>query len=188
MKKPADPVYHVEPFDVFKLKANSWNPNTVFNTELKLLERSILENGWTHPIIINRNNIIIDGYHRHWLAKNSQAIQDRDAGLVPVVILDIDDRDAMMMTVRMNRAKGTHGALQMRDLVRTLIDDHDVSPEEMVEKMGMTESEVALLYDGSLLKPKNLQDHQYSKAWVPIETRRKVTVKEDDFERVEDDG
>src|SRR5690606_15598698 len=116
MNLPDDPVYHVQPVDVFKLKANSWNPNTVFNTELALLETSILEAGWVHPIIVNKNFIIIDGYHRSWLAKNSQKIQERDAGLVPCVVLDIDDREAMMMTVRINRAKGTHGALQMRDL------------------------------------------------------------------------
>lgn len=184
MNLPDDPVYHVQPVDVFKLKANSWNPNTVFNTELALLETSILEAGWVHPIIVNKNFIIIDGYHRSWLAKNSQKIQERDAGLVPCVVLDIDDREAMMMTVRINRAKGTHGALQMRDLVRTLIDDYGVTPEEMIEKMGMTESEVGLLYDGGLLKKKNLRQHKYSKAWVPYETTHEEAQ---EFERDTED-
>lgn len=177
MKLPDDPVYHVKPVDVFTLNPNIWNPNTVFNTELTLLEESILESLWLHPIIVNKNLTIIDGYHRYWLAKNSQKIMEKDNGLVPCVILDIDDRDAMMMTVRINRAKGTHGAIQMRDLVRTLIDEHDVSPQEMVEKMGMTESEVGLLYEGSLLKKRNLQNHTYSKAWVPIETTHEVIPK-----------
>lgn len=185
MNLPDDPVYHVTPVDVFTLTPNSYNPNTVFNTELALLEESILENRWLHPIIINANGVIIDGYHRHWLAKNSQKIMERDAGLVPCVILDIPDRDAMMMTVRINRAKGTHGAMPMRDLVRSLIDDYGVTPEEMVEKMGMTESEVGLLYEGSLLKKRNLQNHKYSKAWVPIETTREVAP---EFERDVEDG
>jgi ParB-like chromosome segregation protein Spo0J len=185
MNLPDDPVYHVVPTDVFTLKQNSWNPNTVFNTELALLEESILENRWLHPIIINANGVIIDGYHRHWLAKNSQKIMERDAGLVPCVILDISDREAMMMTVRINRAKGTHGAMPMRDLVRSLIDDYGVTPEEMVEKMGMTESEVGLLYEGSLLKKRNLQNHKYSKAWVPIETTHEVAP---EFERDVEDG
>lgn len=186
MNLPDDPVYHVQPVDVFTLKPNAWNPNTVFNKELALLEQSILENGWVHPLIINGSGIIIDGYHRHWLAKNSQKIMERDAGLVPCVVLDISDREAMMMTVRINRAKGTHGAMPMRDLVRTLIDEYDVTPDEMVQKMGMTESEVGLLYEGSLLKERNLQAHQYSKAWTPIETTHEQP---ENFERDgEDDG
>lgn len=186
MNLPDDPVYHVQPTDVFTLKPNAWNPNTVFNKELALLEQSILENGWVHPLIINANGIIIDGFHRHWLAKNSQKIMERDAGIVPCVVLDIPDREAMMLTVRINRAKGTHGAMPMRDLVRTLVDDYDVTADEMVEKMGMTESEVGLLYDGSLLKERNLQNHKYSKAWVPIETTHQV--KEPEFERDGEDG
>ena len=189
LELPDDPVYHIRPVDVFKLRANSWNPNTVFNTELRLLEQSIVENGWLHPIIANLNYVIVDGYHRHWLAKNSQTLMERDAGIVPVVFVDIPDSEAMMMTVRMNRAKGTHGALAMRDLVQTLIDDHDVDAATMIEKMGMTESEVGLLYDGSLLKESTLRARSFSKAWVPIETRsKKREPTADQFEREEGDG
>lgn len=186
-----DPIYNVKPVDVFTLHANHWNPNFVFSKELELLEESILLDGWLQPITINTNLMIIDGFHRASLAKSSQAILDRDAGLVPCVILDKSDREAMMMTVRINRSKGTHTASKMVDLVQTLVDEYDVTPEEMIQKMGMTEGEVALLYDGSLLKRRKLDSHQYSRAWIPVETRlltpeQKEELEKQAFEREED--
>jgi hypothetical protein len=171
-----------------ELFSNSWNPNVVFNKELKLLEESILgEAGWVFPIIINRNGMIIDGYHRWFLGSNSKKIIARDNGLVPCVRVDIGDKEAIMMTVRMNRAKGTHAALRMRDLVQTLVDDYGTTPDEMIQKMGMTEGEVALLYDGTLLKRKNLQTRKYSRAWVPVETKLMTDEEREEFERETDD-
>lgn len=174
-----------------ELFANSWNPNVVFNKELKLLEESILgEFGWIFPVIINRNGMIIDGYHRWHLGSNSKKIIARDGGMVPCVRLDIGDKEAIMMTVRMNRAKGTHAALRMRDLVQILVDEHGATVDEMITKMGMTKGEVALLYDGTLLKRKNLQTRKYSQAWKPVETKL-MSAEEleamENFERETDD-
>lgn len=169
MKHPVDNIVWIESR---KLTANGYNPNVVFNQELNLLEESILMMGWIFPIIVNTNNIIIDGFHRWMLSTTSQRIRERDAEEVPCVVLDISDREAMMMTVRMNRAKGTHVAFRMSELVQILRDDYGVTPEEMILKMGMTPGEVELLYDGSLLKHHNLEKYKYSNAWVPVETRK----------------
>lgn len=167
MKHPIDNVQWIPSRE---LKANNYNPNAVLNSELKLLEESILSNGWVFPIVVNPNNIIIDGFHRWQLSLTSQKIRERDAEEVPCVVVDISDREAMMMTVRMNRAKGQHVAFRMSDLVQSLVDDYDVTPEEMIQKMGMTPGEVELLYDGSLLKRHKLKDYKYSNAWVPVDT------------------
>jgi ParB-like chromosome segregation protein Spo0J len=35
-----------------QLRANSYNPNRVFGPEMALLKRSILETGWTQPIVV----------------------------------------------------------------------------------------------------------------------------------------
>lgn len=169
MKHPIDDIIWLESR---KLQGNSWNPNVVFTQELNLLEESILTMGWIFPIIVNRNYVIIDGFHRWMLSTTSQKIRERDAEEVPCVVVDIDDREAMMMTVRMNRAKGTHIAFRMSDLVQDLIDNYGVTPEECIQKMGMTPSEVVLLHDGSLLKHHKLEGYKYSNAWIPVETKK----------------
>lgn len=166
-----DPIFNVVEKHVDDLHPNSWNPNVVMNPELKLLEESILSYGWIHPVIANQNGMIIDGYHRWFLNKTSKKLLAKYEGMTPCVILDIDDAEATMMTVRMNRAKGVHAALRMSELVQTLIDEHGIPLDDLKKKMGMTDNEIGLLYDGSLLKRRNLQDRKYSKAWVPVETK-----------------
>lgn len=178
----SDPVFHVINKNVNELYPNNWNPNVVMNAELKLLEESILLYGWIHPVIVNVNGMIIDGYHRWFLNKTSTKLLKKYDGMTPCVVLDIDDKEAIMMTVRMNRAKGVHAALKMRDIVQSLTDDYGASREELKKKMGMTDGEINLLYDGSLLKKRNLQDHKYSKAWVPVET---ALLKKDELEQLE---
>jgi len=42
-----------------KLKANNYNPNKVFPPEMALLKISILENGWTQPVVITPQLAII---------------------------------------------------------------------------------------------------------------------------------
>lgn len=194
-----EPVDNIVWIPARELKPNSYNPNVVFNTELNLLEESILRNGWVQPIVINPNKIIIDGFHRYSLSMISQKLQSKYAEEVPCVIVDISDAEAMMMTVRMNRAKGKHAAIRMSDIVQTLIDEHGLTPEDLISGMGMTDSEVALLYDGTLLKHVDWQSKKYSKAWIPVETRflseeelREMGIESEEsveFEREsEDDG
>lgn len=166
-----EPVDNIVWIPARELKPNSYNPNVVFNTELNLLEESILRNGWVQPIVINPNNIIIDGFHRYSLSMISKKLQSKYAEEVPCVIVDISDAEAMMMTVRMNRAKGKHAAIKMSDIVQTLIDEHGLTPEDLISGMGMTESEIGLLYDGTLLKHVDWQSKKYSKAWIPVETK-----------------
>ena len=43
------PVYHVHRVPVEKVRANSYNPNHVAAPEMKLLELSIWEDGYTMP-------------------------------------------------------------------------------------------------------------------------------------------
>ena len=46
------------------LRANDYNPNRVSEDNLRLLEQSILTNGWTLPIVVRPDYTIIDGFHR----------------------------------------------------------------------------------------------------------------------------
>ena len=46
------------------LQANGYNPNVVLKTELELLEFSVLKTGWIQPILVSRDYVIIDGFHR----------------------------------------------------------------------------------------------------------------------------
>ncbi len=174
-----DPIDRVKWLPARMIQANHYNPNVVFTPELRLLEHSLVTVGWVSPLLINENLILIDGFHRLMLALDSQALRDKYAESVPCAIASISDEEAMMTTVRMNRARGTHVATRMSDLVKTLYDCHGLSLEEIGVGIGATRDEVELLLDGSLLKHRDLKNYKYSTAWVPIEVSKEERDKED---------
>ncbi len=167
-----DPIDRVEWVHVDDLQASHYNPNVVAKAELKLLEFSILRTGWVHPLLVAKDGWIIDGFHRWAISRKSKALGAKYGGLVPVVRLDLSLPEAMMLTVRINRAKGTHVALRMADLVQALIEDHYMDPQVIAEEIGATLDEVELLRDSSIFKARKLAECPYSRAWVPREKRK----------------
>ena len=74
------PVYNVKAVPLDKIQANSYNPNAVAPPEMKLLELSIWEDGYTMPIVcyylpdVDKYEIV-DGYHRYTVMCTSKRIQ-----------------------------------------------------------------------------------------------------------------
>lgn len=169
-----EPIDRIEWRPVDSLRGNDYNPNVTFNAELDLLERSILTYGWTTAILVNRDGTIIDGFHRARVAASSKALRERYAGKVPCSVIDVAVPEAMILTVAMNRARGTHVAGRMSDLVRRLIDEHGMDPDDLAKRIGGDRAEIDLLYQADLLKHRKIQSHEYSRAWVPEETTRRA--------------
>lgn len=166
-----DPINNIQWLDAQELEANDYNPNAVFSPELKLLERSILRTGWVQPVLISRDKIIIDGFHRWSLSKDSKAIRAKYNGKVPCAVLDVDRGEAMVLTVRMNRAKGSHIAVRMSEMIKELIDIHKYDVSDLCAELGATKKEIDLLYQDGVFKARNIKDYKYSKAWVPAESK-----------------
>lgn len=161
-----DPINHIEWIDSRELKANDYNPNVVFTPELKLLESSILLTGWIQPILIDKEYNIIDGFHRASLSKDSKKMIERYQYKAPVCMLPLDRPQAMLMTVRINRAKGTHIATRMSEMIKELIDKHGLLHEEIMAGIGASRKEVDLLYQEGVFKARKLDKVKYSQAWV----------------------
>jgi ParB-like chromosome segregation protein Spo0J len=164
-----DPIDRIEWLAAASLDANDYNPNVVFTPELRLLERSILLTGWVQPVLVDKAKRIIDGFHRWRLSQDSKDIRAKYHGKVPCAVLDVDRPQAMLLTIRMNRAKGTHVAVRMHEIVRELVDTHNLDPQEIAQGIGATLDEVTLLYQDGVFAAKNIDKYVYSKAWVPVE-------------------
>lgn len=159
MKHPIDRVLWV-PRDT--LKPNDYNPNAVAPPELKLLRLSIVEDGWTQPIVVNPDGTIVDGFHR-WTVS-----ADLDSSDVPVVVLARKSRsDRQISTVRHNRARGTHAVLKMADIVGGMVES-GMPLEEICRRLGMEPEEVVRLSNRKgIPKTKIVVNSEWSKAWVP---------------------
>ena len=168
-----EPCEQIEWVEAEELNPNDWNPNRVLTAEFDLLINNILSLGWVQPILINANKIIIDGFHRWRISMDVKEVKDRYKGKVPCVVLDVDDREAMCITIRMNRAKGVHESKSMANIVKKLIDEYGMSQENLMKDLGMSAKEVNLLLSDTVLTARNIKDWKYSRAWYPIEDGKK---------------
>ncbi len=119
------PVYNVKAVPIEKVRANSYNPNAVAPPEMKLLELSIWEDGFTMPCVcyfLPDEDVyeIVDGFHRYTILKTSRRIFDREKGLLPVVVIEKDISNRMASTIRHNRARGSHDIDLMTNIVSEL--------------------------------------------------------------------
>lgn len=149
------------------LKPNNYNPNKVAPPELKLLKISILEDGWTQPIVINADYTIVDGFHR-WTVSGHKEINELTDGKVPVVILnDTDENQKKMATIRHNRARGTHGVLEMSKIVTDMVND-GLTGEEIMGRLQMEKEEIIrLLFKAGIPKSQVFENKDFSQAWQP---------------------
>ena len=121
------PVYNVIKVPLEKIHANSYNPNAVAPPEMKLLELSIWEDGYTMPIVCYRlpdsdEYEIVDGYHRYTVMQTSKRIREREEGMLPVVVIDKPISNRMASTIRHNRARGSHSIDLMKNIVAQLVE------------------------------------------------------------------
>lgn len=162
------PLSKIQWINVNKLKANDYNPNVVLTNELKLLQLSMLKNGWIQPVLVTQDYDIIDGFHRSTLCKINKDINKMTDGKVPCVVLNLSKPERILLTVRINRAKGNHIALKMNKLIQELINTYGLSKKYVAENLGATEREIELLlYDDVFDKYKLTEETLYSEAWKP---------------------
>lgn len=143
------PVYNVKAVPVEKIVANDYNPNVVAPPEMKLLELSIWEDGFTMPCVCYYDAqadryILVDGYHRYRVLKTSQRIYEREHGLLPVVVIEKDLSNRMASTIRHNRARGTHNIELMCHIVAEL-DKAGMSDQWIMKNIGMDRDELLRL-------------------------------------------
>ena len=166
--EPVDCVLWVE---ASLVHANDYNPNSVAPPEMKLLEHSILSDGYTQPIVVHQHASgyeVVDGFHRNRIGKESKKIGKRLGGYLPVTLIQSsrEDRgDRIAATIRHNRARGKHRVDAMSDIVVEL-KRRNWSDEKIGNELGMDQDEVLRLCQVSGLA-EMFADKDFSQAWEP---------------------
>lgn len=162
------PINLVRWVPIEKVEANDYNPNSVAGKEMGLLYTSILHDGYTQPVVTIYDKerdkyVIVDGFHRYFTCKTRQDIQDRNKGMLPIVVIQKDINDRMASTVRHNRARGEHSINGMSSMVFNMLQngwkDHDICNE-----LGMEPEELLRLKHITGFS-KLFADKQYSESW-----------------------
>ncbi len=174
-----------EPVDFVKWElsenvvANDYNPNKVAPPEMELLEVSIMNDGYTQPIVswVNPDKEkveVIDGFHRNRVGKESVVVKKRIQGYLPIVNIrksQSKKSDRIASTIRHNRARGKHQVDAMSEIVIEL-KNRNWTNKRISKQLGMNEEEVLRLCQISGLEHL-FSDDDFSKAWESSDSTEK---------------
>lgn len=158
------PVSRLTWIEIEKVEANNYNPNQVAPPEMRLLELSIENDGYTQPIVVWEvepgKYEVVDGFHRYLVGKKQKLSH------LPVVIINKDrtDRgDRIASTIRHNRARGKHTIAGISDIVLEL-SRRNWSDKRIGRELGMEPDEVLRLKQITGLA-EMFADKEFSEAW-----------------------
>lgn len=152
-----------------QVEANDYNPNTVAPPEMRLLELSIGEDGYTQPIVAwGKNDYyeVVDGFHRNRVGKECESVRERVHGYLPITLINHDREDKgdrIAATIRHNRARGKHQVAAMSDIVLEL-SRRNWSDAKIGRELGMEPDEVLRLKQITGLA-ELFSDSEFSQAW-----------------------
>ena len=151
-------IQYLEPKDV---KPNSYNPNRQSDRDFELLLKSMKEDGFTQPVIVQKSTMeIVDGEHR-WRA--SQALGMKQ---IPVVLVDMTDEQRRVSTLRHNRARGSEDIQLTAEVMRDL--EKLGALDWAKDTLMLSDVEVdRLLQD--IPAPESLKNEEFSTAWTPVD-------------------
>lgn len=150
----------VEYVAIDAIKPNSYNPNRQSPDDFELLMSSIREDGFTQPVVVQRQtNEIVDGEHR-WRAA-------RQIGLttIPVVFTDMSAEQMRISTLRHNRARGSEDV----DLgIQVLRDLREMGALDWAQdSLGLSDAEMQKMLD-DVPVAEALAGEIITEAWVPV--------------------
>src|SRR6188472_4737452 len=126
------------------LKPNARNPRRHFaETELDELAASIRERGIIQPILVRTVRGAMDQYEivageRRWRAAQRAGLHD-----VPVVLLEVDDREALELAIIENVQRADLNALEEANGYQALADEFKYSQDDIAKIVGKSRSHVA---------------------------------------------
>lgn len=171
------------------IEANDYNPNSVAPPEMELLKLSILEDGYTQPIVAwDREDHfeVIDGFHRNRVGREDDEVNRRINGYLPLTIINKDREsrnDRIASTIRHNRARGKHAVSAMSDIVIDL-KRRNWSDKKIGKQLGMDADEVLRLSQITGLA-EAFSDMEFSEAWEsadPLASDIEEIIDESDME------
>lgn len=152
-----------------KVRANDYNPNSVAPPEMELLRQSIMEDGYTQPIVSfkeDENITVVDGFHRNRVGKEVEEVRNRVYNRLPVVNINQwkqSRSDRMASTIRHNRARGSHNIELMSTIVSELV-EMGKGDAWICKHVGMTADELLRMKQITGLASL-FQNKEFSQAW-----------------------
>ena len=152
------------------LSVPSWNTVYILRPDLLVLADSLSSFGIMSPLVVRKeDNSIIDGSQRYKLISGNKNLLALFPEGLPVRYVDCDELDAMILHVQMNRGRGSMVAKQLSSIVRLLKKSRKFDEKDFVKRFCMKFDELELMMNPTIIKQRKISEHNYSRAWVPVE-------------------
>jgi ParB-like chromosome segregation protein Spo0J len=184
-----EPVDYVKWVLAESVIANDYNPNKVAPPEMELLEVSIMNDGYTQPVVTYPNNgkiEVVDGFHRTRVSKESKVVRQRVMGYTPTVIIRKEQsskNDRIASTIRHNRARGKHQVDAMSEIILEL-KNRNWKNERIAKELGMDQEEILRLCQITGLQD-IFKDDDFSKSWEASDSIANYEVLTDELNKDE---
>ncbi len=128
--------------DINLVKENEWNPNKVSDENFNQLKEDIKKAGWNglQPIIVREIKKwkfeIVDGAHRYKACKELWLKE------VVVTIEELDDKDAKLTTIKMNKFRWEFDTIKLAELIVDLKNNHGLKDEELEVQLWFSKDEL----------------------------------------------
>lgn len=152
----------VEYIPITSIYPNPYNPNRQSDREFDLLKKSIIEDGFTQPVVVQKSSrMIVDGEHR-WRALNQLGLKE-----IPVVFVEMSDQQMRISTLRHNRARGSEDIELSIQVLRDLRELGAL--DKAVDSLDIDDIELQAMLD-DLPAPELMANEDFSEAWSPDKT------------------
>jgi ParB/RepB/Spo0J family partition protein len=149
----------VEYVAVDTIGPNDYNPNRQSDHDFQLLLKSMSEDGFTQPIVVQESTMqIVDGEHR-W-----RAALELGLAQVPIVKVNMSVEQMRIATLRHNRARGSEDIELSAQVLRDLQELGAI--DWAMDSLQMSDEEMNRLIE-DVPAPEALMDPEFSEAWTP---------------------
>ena len=125
----------IELIKINEIKIDDSNPNVMPRAKMEALIESIRKFGELQPIIIDKENLIIDGQHRFLAYKELNKIH------IPAIRVNLERiTDKKLLRQLLNKIKGFHDEIKDSAEFRAIL--HDYKLEELSLMLGDSEQEI----------------------------------------------
>jgi len=146
--------YHIEPkiLKADDIHKNNYNPNFVSSQIMNAIKDDIQKHGFIGHIAVQKKssdgtkNVIINGEHRY------EALKQLGQNEIPVIILDVPDETAKLLTLRLNREHGELMPDKVADLLKDLDKDQDMEKLAAITAMDQRELSILMRFDENIGK------------------------------------
>ena len=128
---------------VARLNPAAYNPRKIAPEKFEALKGSIRHDGFLDPLVVQRDGMRIIGGHQRLMAVKEICVEaSKPAPELPCIVLDIGDKEAKRLNIKLNKIRGEFEARLLGELMVDIFDNESVPlPVEDFASLGFMDQE-----------------------------------------------